>query len=60
MIFPFYAGLEFSSVGPTGIHQGDMVGRYELVPGEEEEGSPVYRQAHSREIPGQLNHRLYR
>merc|ERR1719458_1839436 len=52
--------LEFTSDGPAGIHQGDMVGRYELVPGEEQEGSPVYRQAHSREIPSWFNHRLYR
>merc|ERR1719500_1194367 len=52
--------LELTSVGPAGIHQGDTVGRYELVPGEEQEGSPVYRQTHSREIPSPFNHRLYR
>ena len=28
-----------------------MMGRFELIFGEEREGSPVYRQAHSREIP---------
>ena len=27
------------------------MGRFEFMPGVEKEGSPVYRQAHSREIP---------
>ena len=29
---------------------GQAFGRFDLVPGEEKEGSPVYRQAHSKEI----------
>ena len=36
------------------------MGRFELVRGEEEEGCPVYKQAHSREIPSNDNYLLYR
>ena len=36
------------------------MGRFEFVPGVEEEGSPVYRQAHSREVPSDRDNRLFR
>ena len=36
------------------------MGRFELVPGEEEDGCPVYKQAHSIEIPSEYNYLLYR
>ena len=40
-----------SSVGESSSsHVRGAFGRFDLVPGEENEGSPVYRQAHSKEI----------
>ena len=36
------------------------MGRFEFVPGVEKEGSPVYRQAHSREVPSDWDYRLFR
>ena len=42
--------MMLSSVGSSGNHVGQAFGRFDLVPGEEKEGSPVYRQAHSKEI----------
>ena len=58
--FPTNAALEISSSGPSGECQGDTFGLYELVIGEEIEGSPVYRQAHSEEIPSRYKLLLYR
>ena len=46
--------------GPAGDHQGGVLGRFELDVGEERDGSPVYRQAHSREMPKEYNFLLYR
>ena len=43
--------VEFSSTGPAGDCHGDGMGRFELLIGEERDGSPVYQQAHSREMP---------
>ena len=54
------AALEISSSGPAGDHQGEVMGRFELIIGEEKEGSPVYRQAHSGEIPINDDWLLYR
>ena len=59
-LFPTNAALEISSSGPAGEYQGDTFGLYELVIGEEIEGSPVYRQAHSEEIPKSYKFLLYR
>ena len=40
-----------SSVGESSSsHVRKAFGRFDLVPGEENEGSPLYRQAHSKEI----------
>ena len=36
------------------------MGRFEFVPGVEKEGSPVYKQAHSREVPSDQDYRLSR
>ena len=36
------------------------MGRFEFVPGVEREGSPVYRQAHSREVPTDKDFLLFR
>ena len=36
------------------------MGRFELVAGEDHEGAPVYRQAHSKEIPSVHQYHLYR
>ena len=36
------------------------MGRFEFVPGVEKEGSPVFRQAHSREVPSDRDYRLVR
>ena len=54
------AAYELSSSGASKNYQGGRMGRFEFVPGVEKEGSPVYRQAHSREIPSRFKHRLYR
>ena len=43
--------LELASNGPGGDYSGAPLGRYELVPGEQINGSPVYKQAHSKEVP---------
>ena len=39
------------SLGVSSKYVGKAFGRFDLVPGKEKEGSPVYRQAHSKEIP---------
>ena len=39
-----------SSLGVSSNKVGQAFGRFDLVPGEEKEGSPVYRQALSKEI----------
>ena len=36
------------------------MGRFEFVPGVERDGSPVYRQAHSREVPSDFDFLLLR
>ena len=38
----------------------NAIGRFEPVIGEAENGFPVYKQAHSREIPSIFNYCLYR
>ena len=43
--------FELASNGPGGTLCGATLGRYELVPGEQINGSPVYMQAHSKEVP---------
>ena len=62
MVLPFYYYPEFEleSARPAGDYFGNSLGKFELVPGEEEEGCPVYKQAHSREIPSECNYLLYR
>ena len=52
--------LELKSSGPAGHHNGHTFGKYELVFGREEDNYPVYRQAHSGEIPSKYNYLLYR
>ena len=59
-LFPTNAALEISSSGPSGEYKGYTFGLYELVIGEEIEGSPVYRQAHSEEIHSRFKFLLYR
>ena len=43
-----------------GVSSYQVSGRFDFVPGEEKEGSPVYRQAHSKEIPTEKEFLLYR
>ena len=43
-----------------GVSSYEASGRFDLVPGEEKEGSPVYRQAHSKEVPNKKELLLYR
>ena len=58
---PTNAALEISSSGPAGEYPAaGALGLYELIIGEEIEGSPVYRQAHSEEIPSRFKLLLYR
>ena len=54
------SALEITSCGPAGDYQGNAMGRFDLIVGEEHEGSPVYEQAHSRGMPSIENHMLYR
>ena len=37
-------------MGESSRHVGQAFGRFDLVPGLEEASSPVYRQAHSKEV----------
>ena len=53
------ADLVLSSLGAS-RHVGQAFGRFDLVPGCEKGGSPVYRQAHSKEIPTEKIFQLYR
>ena len=47
---PFlFAAYELSGTGAS-REVGGVMGRFEFVPGVEKEGSPVYRQAHSKEL----------
>ena len=55
-----FAAYELSSSGSSKNHQGARMGRFEFVPGVENEGSPVYRQAHSREVPSDYDYLLFR
>ena len=57
LVFP-NAALEISSSGPA--RRGWAMGRFELIFGVEIEGSPVYKQAQSREIPSKYRYQLYR
>merc|ERR1719500_1982940 len=52
--------FELESAGPAGDYLGPVLGKFELVPGEEEEGCPVYQQAQSRKIPSKDIYLLYR
>ena len=45
-----FAAFEISCTGPAGDHQGDTMGVFELLVGEERDKSPVYIQAHSRQM----------
>ena len=54
------SAVEFSSTGPAGDYHGDNMGRFELLLGEERDGCPVYKQAHSREMPEKKDTLLFR
>ena len=58
--FPTNAALEINCSGPAGSYQRHTFGLYELVIGEEIEGTPVYRHAHPEEIPNRFKYLLYR
>ena len=47
-------------MGESSSHVGQAFGRFDFVPGQEKESSPVYRQAHSKEIPTEKEFMLYR
>ena len=47
-------------MGESSNHVGEAFGRFDLLPGEEKCGSPVYRQAHSKEISTEKEFLLYR
>jgi len=51
--------FELVSAGGAGDFIGWVLGRFDLVPGEEEMGCPVYKQAHSKEIPRTDKYMLY-
>ena len=58
--FSHNAALEISSSGSAGDYHDRAMGRFELLIGEEQDGSPVYRQAQSGEIPSYYDNLLYR
>ena len=45
-----FTASEISCTGPAGDHQGDTMGVFELLIGEERDKSPVYEQANSRQM----------
>ena len=45
-----FTASEISCTGPAGDHQGDAMEMFELLVGEERDMSPVYIQAHSRQM----------
>ena len=55
-----FAAYELSSSGASKNYQGHVMGRFEFVPGVEKYGAPVYRQAHSKEVPSGRNYLLFR
>ena len=55
-----FAVYEVSSSGASKNYQGEVMGRFEFVPGVEKEGSPVYKQAQSKEVPSDKDYLLYR
>ena len=57
-VFPL--GFEIWSAGPGGEYYGSAMGRFEPIIGEEQEGCPVYQQAHSKDIPSDYNILMYR
>ena len=56
----YISEVMLSSVGSSRNHVGQAFGRFDLVPGEEKEGSPVYRQAQSKKIPTDIDFLMYR
>ena len=59
-VFPLGFEIMSSGLGDALVTHGDVMGRFEPLIGEEENGVPVYKQAHSREIPNNRNYLLYR
>ena len=52
---PFlFAAYELSGTGASKDYVGITMGRFEFMPGEDYDGSPVYKQAHSKEIATHL------
>ena len=56
----YISEMMLSTLGSSRNRMGQAFGRFELVPGEEKEGSPVYRQAQSKEIPTDIDFLMYR
>ena len=52
--------LVLSSLDVSSSHAGQVFGQFELVIGEEKGGCPVYRQAHSKEVPTKKTILLFR
>ena len=48
------------ALSSMGVSSYQVFGRFDCVPGEEKEDSPVYRQTHSKEIPTEKEFLLYR
>ena len=48
------------ALSSMGVSSYQVFGRFDFVPGEEKEDSPVYRQTHSKEIPTEKEFLLYR
>ena len=57
---PQFAAYELSSSGSGQNSIGAVLGRFHFNPGTEREECPVYKQAHSTEVPSDKDYLLYR
>ena len=48
-----FSAFEISCTGPAGDHQGDTMGVFELLVGEERNKLPVFKQVDSRQMSKQ-------
>ena len=59
-MFFYDPGYKLSSTGVSKNHIAFALGRFDFLPGVEEERHPTYKQAQSKEIPSEDAYLLYR
>ena len=55
-----FPGYKLSSAGTSKNHVAFAMGSFNFLPGIEEECSPIYKQAQSKEIPAEDSYLLFR